>query len=123
VGLDGLGDLERGLVGADDEHRAVVEAAEADVARGEADRQLLGEQEEAGEDGEEQDPEAADAVAEEPLVEAADVEAQGEERGAEDADANDGEGLVEEGDGAVRAVAARGEEEDAPDGQGQGEEG
>src|SRR5579872_2854121 len=118
VSVDRIGDAQRRGAGADDQHGAVVEAVRAHVARGQAQRELLAEQEQAGEDGEEERPEAADPVgAQDPLVPSRQVEDQREEDGAARADAQDRPGLVEERHRAVRAVAPRAEQQPAPDHQ------
>src|SRR3954470_16171080 len=120
VAVDRVRDPQRRVVGAHDQHRPVVEAVRADVARGHPQAQLLGEQEEAREGREEERPEAADPVGpQQTLVPPAQVEDQGEEDRAAHADAEDRPRLVEEGDRAMRTVAPRAEQQPAPDRQGQ----
>ena len=105
---DGAGDRPRRLVGADDEHGAVVEAVGPDVAGGDAQGELFGQQQPAREQGKRKSQMRLIRSSASSLASSRKAKTMSGKRTAPVAVTRRiAECLVEHGDGAVRAVAAR----------------
>ena len=119
VVLDRFGELRRGLRCARDEHRPLVQPVPPHVARDQAQRDLLRQQQQEGEAGEQEQPGSAEAVLDQELVEPQDEDGEQREERGDRRDLEDRGPFRLQIGRPVRAVAPREDKRRPPGHQGQ----